>query len=488
MDVVEAARVDGANALQIFRHLTFPHLRQYLELGGLLGSIYIVQNFDAVFTITSGGLGSAIVQQCIAWLRANPGPVMVDNNGGTLSIENINGDTTLIAPGGPRGNTVLSSVNGSIMVRAPVDSKFAWEVETIAGEARTPLPVRGGQFVSPTRFVGSINAPSDIKLVTQTFRGNVFVLPLDERGYGLLVERTVAGARRLHAALAAADLGECGIVLLPEPDINIVCYVVTRPDARGLEALNELNEGIYERMSITRAVSSGRSTVAAISPDGKYLAYSVDEWGKQGLWVRQLASGTDIQVVPLGDVHFVGATFSPDSNYLYYVSADNDTDRGAVYQIPVIGGTPRMLMDDLHARVAVSPDGREIAYVRTDRAAKRSILARRSVAGGEERVVAEKKLPDTFTNTSWSPDGTELAFTYVTYGGGYHAIIGTMPAAGGDEKVINAPRWRIVDTLGWMPETNELVINAKDRSDSRNQLSSVQGACNCISPFMVATK
>ncbi|HWO61522.1 MAG TPA: sugar ABC transporter permease [Umezawaea sp.] len=59
MDVVEAARIDGATGWQIFRYLTFPHLRQYLELGGLLGSIYIVQNFDAVFTITSGGLGTA---------------------------------------------------------------------------------------------------------------------------------------------------------------------------------------------------------------------------------------------------------------------------------------------------------------------------------------------------------------------------------------------------------------------------------------------
>jgi sorbitol/mannitol transport system permease protein len=39
--------------------MTLPHMRQYLELGGLLGSIYVVQNFDAVFTITSGGLGTA---------------------------------------------------------------------------------------------------------------------------------------------------------------------------------------------------------------------------------------------------------------------------------------------------------------------------------------------------------------------------------------------------------------------------------------------
>ncbi|WP_448638609.1 carbohydrate ABC transporter permease [Geodermatophilus sp. URMC 63] len=59
LDVIEAARIDGASTWQIFRYMTFPHLRRYLELGALLGSIYIVQNFDAVFTITSGGLGTA---------------------------------------------------------------------------------------------------------------------------------------------------------------------------------------------------------------------------------------------------------------------------------------------------------------------------------------------------------------------------------------------------------------------------------------------
>ena len=59
LDVVEAARIDGANSWQIFRSMTLPHLRQYIELSGLLGAIYVVQNFDHVFTITSGGLGTA---------------------------------------------------------------------------------------------------------------------------------------------------------------------------------------------------------------------------------------------------------------------------------------------------------------------------------------------------------------------------------------------------------------------------------------------
>jgi sorbitol/mannitol transport system permease protein len=57
-DVLEAARVDGASALQTFRHITLPHLRQYIELGVLLGTIYVVQTFDAVYTITQGGPGS----------------------------------------------------------------------------------------------------------------------------------------------------------------------------------------------------------------------------------------------------------------------------------------------------------------------------------------------------------------------------------------------------------------------------------------------
>ena len=37
---------------QMFIHLTMPHMRQYLELAGLLGAIYILQTFDMVFVLT----------------------------------------------------------------------------------------------------------------------------------------------------------------------------------------------------------------------------------------------------------------------------------------------------------------------------------------------------------------------------------------------------------------------------------------------------
>ena len=58
-DTLEAAKVDGAGALATFRELTFPHLRPYIELGILLGSIYLVNVFDAVKVMTNGGPGTS---------------------------------------------------------------------------------------------------------------------------------------------------------------------------------------------------------------------------------------------------------------------------------------------------------------------------------------------------------------------------------------------------------------------------------------------
>jgi sorbitol/mannitol transport system permease protein len=56
-DILEAASCDGARPLQIFRELTLPHLRRYIELGVVLGAIYVVNDFDAVYMMTQGGPG-----------------------------------------------------------------------------------------------------------------------------------------------------------------------------------------------------------------------------------------------------------------------------------------------------------------------------------------------------------------------------------------------------------------------------------------------
>ena len=56
-EVLEAARVDGASAFQAFRRITLPLVRPFIELGALLGSLFVVQTFDTIFMLTHGGPG-----------------------------------------------------------------------------------------------------------------------------------------------------------------------------------------------------------------------------------------------------------------------------------------------------------------------------------------------------------------------------------------------------------------------------------------------
>ncbi|RZT84724.1 carbohydrate ABC transporter membrane protein 1 (CUT1 family) [Pseudonocardia sediminis] len=58
-DVLEAARVDGAGSFAIFREVTIPHLRRFIELGVVLGAIYLVNTFDTIYMMTQGGPGTA---------------------------------------------------------------------------------------------------------------------------------------------------------------------------------------------------------------------------------------------------------------------------------------------------------------------------------------------------------------------------------------------------------------------------------------------
>jgi len=77
-DVVEAAKVDGATAFGTFRQLTLSHLRPYLELGALLGTIYLIQVFDHIDVMTGGGPGSTNIPRYVyersiggGWLFGN---------------------------------------------------------------------------------------------------------------------------------------------------------------------------------------------------------------------------------------------------------------------------------------------------------------------------------------------------------------------------------------------------------------------------------
>ena len=77
------------------------------------------------------------------------------------------------------------------------------------------------------------------------------VLPLDSRGYGRLVGETARGALMLHRRLAMGDWAPFRLVLLPTPDINIVCFAVGHPGLAGLEETNAFADRVYRAMSVS---------------------------------------------------------------------------------------------------------------------------------------------------------------------------------------------------------------------------------------------
>lgn len=148
------------------------------------------------------------------------------------------------------------------------------------------------------------------------------VLPLDERGYGHLVEQTVVGARRLHETLSEHRWEPFRILLLPRPDINIVCWLMTHPELTSLEAVNALNEGIYDRMSlsvpgaqpayiITRTRFQTPMYDGAVDPLLEALEVAgPEEWkaaGTEGLVVlRSTVMDPFLAVTPEGKGHLQG--------------------------------------------------------------------------------------------------------------------------------------------------------------------------------------
>ena len=105
------------------------------------------------------------------------GLVVVENVGGETRVDSANGDILYVSNGALPANTRLVSINGGIEVRVAPQSNFTWESEAVAGQALTSFGVHGVRAVGPRRIRGSVNVPTKIVLVTETFRGNILVQP-----------------------------------------------------------------------------------------------------------------------------------------------------------------------------------------------------------------------------------------------------------------------------------------------------------------------
>lgn len=101
----------------------------------------------------------------------------------------------------------------------------------------------------------------------------------------------------------------------------------------------------FERMEITRLTDSGKESAAAISPDGKYVAHVITDEGKSSLWIRHVATGSNVQILPPAEGSFLTPQFSRDGNSLGYAFAAGGTSSISLYTMPFLGGNPRKLID-----------------------------------------------------------------------------------------------------------------------------------------------
>jgi hypothetical protein len=104
----------------------------------------------------------------------------------------------------------------------------------------------------------------------------------------------------------------------------------------------------------------------AISANGKYVVFStLDSQGRSSWWVRQIATNSLVRIAgPLEVSDSSGTTFSPDGDYVYFPLIDKANPDGALFRVPVLGGTPQKVLEGIWSSISFSPDGKQITYVR----------------------------------------------------------------------------------------------------------------------------
>jgi len=166
----------------------------------------------------------------------------------------------------------------------------------------------------------------------------------------------------------------------------------------------------FQNFSVSKVTDTGNASLAAISPDAKYILTMVQENGLSSLSLRNVPTNSVTQVEPPADVHYLGLKFAPDGNYFYFVRSDpGNDDLNFLYRAPLLGGTPERLASDVDSNITFSPDSRRIGFMRYDNPepGKHQLIVR-SLDTGEEKVLTSGPNREQMYAPEWSPDGKNI--------------------------------------------------------------------------------
>lgn len=245
----------------------------------------------------------------------------------------------------------------------------------------------------------------------------------------------------------------------------------------------------FDKMRMTKLTDVG-SFGAIISPDGKYVAYVVDELSGKSMSVKQLAMDRSVQLMPKTTEIFNIVGFSGDSNSIYYRKGS------ALYQVSVLGGTAKKIAENVGININISADEKRMVFLRRENDTSKDALCLANIDGTNEQVIPLQKSGFTINGFGWSPDGKTIAIA-VRYESSAEQTpwqILALPVTGGEAKALIQPRKNFISSLLWLPDNSGLIMTAIDEKTGLLQLwrvaypgGDVQRITNDASDYSAAT-
>jgi serine/threonine protein kinase/roadblock/LC7 domain-containing protein len=225
----------------------------------------------------------------------------------------------------------------------------------------------------------------------------------------------------------------------------------------------------FQNPSIASLTSSGDVVQARISPDARYLAYVSNQRGQFSLSVRQIAINSAVQIIPPGNGIISDIAFTPDGNYLDYSVNAMGEAAAKLYQVPVLGGSPRRLLDSSNGAITFSPDGSSMTYSSLDVTNNEIALMVSKTDGTGARKLATHKATfqyGFFNILRWSPGG-KFIVAHVTDPNEPNGLSGTLvkvDVATGAQQPMPGRHWRAIHDFVWLPDESGLVLAAQEKT------------------------